>query len=69
MLGILLREFNLLAALPLLKTMNSLASTSPQVLAAISGYAIVEQLYLGSRTAVYRAVETATQRPVIIKVL
>ncbi|NJK37685.1 MAG: AAA family ATPase [Oscillatoriales cyanobacterium RM2_1_1] len=33
------------------------------------GYAIVEQLYLGSRTAVYRAIQTAEQRSVVIKVL
>jgi predicted ATPase/signal transduction histidine kinase len=36
---------------------------------AISGYTIVEQLYLGTRTAVYRAVQKPTQRPVVIKVL
>ncbi|GAB4306126.1 MAG: AAA family ATPase [Oscillatoriaceae cyanobacterium] len=35
----------------------------------ISGYAIIEQLYLGSRTAVYRAMQTAQQRSVAIKVL
>ena len=35
----------------------------------ISGYTIVEQLYLGSRTAVYRAVQHAQQRPVVMKVL
>jgi PAS domain S-box-containing protein len=35
----------------------------------ISGYTIIEQLYLGSRTAVYRAVQTAQQRPVVIKML
>ncbi|MGG6295514.1 trifunctional serine/threonine-protein kinase/ATP-binding protein/sensor histidine kinase [Leptolyngbya sp. AN02str] len=36
---------------------------------AIAGYTIVEQLYLGSRTAVYRAVQTNVQHPVVIKVL
>ncbi|WP_008309979.1 AAA family ATPase [Leptolyngbya sp. PCC 6406] len=35
----------------------------------MAGYSIVEQLYLGSRTAVYRAIQTATQRPVVVKVL
>ncbi|MCG9886108.1 MAG: trifunctional serine/threonine-protein kinase/ATP-binding protein/sensor histidine kinase [Cyanobacteria bacterium] len=35
----------------------------------IAGYAIVEQLYLGSRTAVYRALNLASQRPVVIKIL
>ncbi|MBE9182580.1 AAA family ATPase [Oculatella sp. LEGE 06141] len=45
------------------------ASTSPHSLPDISGYAIVEQLYLGSRTAVYRAVEKAQQRSVVIKLL
>ncbi len=49
--------------------MTSPTSTSPHVLPEISGYGIVEQLYLGSRTAVYRAVQTAQQRPVVIKVL
>ncbi|MCC5614790.1 trifunctional serine/threonine-protein kinase/ATP-binding protein/sensor histidine kinase [Nostoc sp. CHAB 5836] len=45
------------------------ANTSPDSFPAISGYHLVEQLYLGSRTAVYRAVQTATPRPVVIKVL
>ena len=49
--------------------MTTEASTSPHVLPKIPGYGIVEQLYLGSRTAVYRAVQTAQQRPVVIKVL
>ena len=35
----------------------------------IVGYIIVEQLYLGTRTAVYRAVQAAQQCPVVIKVL
>jgi predicted ATPase/signal transduction histidine kinase/tRNA A-37 threonylcarbamoyl transferase component Bud32 len=35
----------------------------------IPGYTLVEQLYQGSRTAVYRGMETAQQRPVVIKVL
>ena len=45
------------------------ANTSPHAFPAISGYHFVEQLYLGARTAVYRAVQLATQRPVVIKVL
>ncbi|MBF2083206.1 AAA family ATPase [Thermoleptolyngbya sp. C42_A2020_037] len=35
----------------------------------IKGYTLVEHLYLGSRTAVYRAVQTSSQQPVVIKVL
>jgi len=45
--------------------MSRQASTFPK----IAGYTIVEQLYLGSRTAVYQAVQTAQQRSVVIKVL
>jgi predicted ATPase/signal transduction histidine kinase len=41
------------------------SSTPPQ----LPGYSIVEQLYEGSQTIVYRAVETASQRPVVIKLL
>lgn len=49
--------------------MTRSASTSLHSSPHISGYTIVEQLYLGSRTAVYRAVQNAQQRPVVIKVL
>ncbi|MDZ8183709.1 MAG: hypothetical protein RMX96_02455 [Nostoc sp. ChiSLP02] len=35
----------------------------------ISGYTLVEQLYLGSRKAVYRGVQTSQQCPVVIKTL
>lgn len=42
-----------------------MSSSFPQ----ISGYTVTEPLYLGDRTAVYRAVETASQRSVVIKVL
>ncbi|WP_414517211.1 AAA family ATPase [Nostoc sp. PCC 9305] len=35
----------------------------------IPGYAIVEQLYAGSQTIVYRAVQKSSQRPVVIKLL
>lgn len=36
---------------------------------AIAGYRLTEQLYSGSRTAVYRAVQEREQRTVIIKIL
>ncbi|MEA5553757.1 AAA family ATPase [Anabaena cylindrica UHCC 0172] len=45
-----------------------MTSTTPQF-REISGYTITEQLYLGSRTAVYRAVQNNRQLPVVIKVL
>ncbi|AKG20274.1 trifunctional serine/threonine-protein kinase/ATP-binding protein/sensor histidine kinase [Calothrix sp. 336/3] len=45
------------------------ANNSPDCFPAISGYRVVEQLYLGSRTVVYRAVQVDTQHPVVIKVL
>ncbi|MGG6293696.1 trifunctional serine/threonine-protein kinase/ATP-binding protein/sensor histidine kinase [Leptolyngbya sp. AN02str] len=38
-------------------------------LIALPGYLIVEQLYQGSRTTVYRAIQTSTQRPVVLKLL
>jgi len=49
--------------------MRLLNSNAPKPCPEIAGYRIVEQLYLGSHTAVYRAVQTATQRSVVIKVL
>ncbi|WP_416666617.1 trifunctional serine/threonine-protein kinase/ATP-binding protein/sensor histidine kinase [Egbenema bharatensis] len=48
--------------------MTSLANAASQVF-TFSDYTIVEQLYLGSRTIVYRAVQTSTQQSVVIKVL
>ncbi|MEM8614777.1 MAG: protein kinase, partial [Cyanobacteria bacterium P01_H01_bin.105] len=36
---------------------------------ALSGYIFVEPIYQGTRTRVYRAVETATQQTVVIKIL
>jgi PAS domain S-box-containing protein len=48
--------------------MNS-NSTRTQTLLHISGYTRLEQIYRGTRTIVYRAVQTETQRPVVIKVL
>ncbi|MEM8503204.1 MAG: AAA family ATPase [Cyanobacteria bacterium P01_D01_bin.1] len=44
-------------------------SPLPSSLAQLRGYTFVEQLYLGTRTAVYRMVQTAQQRPVVVKVL
>ncbi|AFZ02494.1 AAA family ATPase [Calothrix sp. PCC 6303] len=49
--------------------MNLPASNSSNTFPEIVGYAIVEQLYLGSRTVVYRAVQTTQQRLVVIKML
>ncbi len=43
-------------------------STAPQ-LPEISGYTITEQIYLGSRTTVYKAIHTNQRLPVVIKVL
>ncbi|MCF4966612.1 trifunctional serine/threonine-protein kinase/ATP-binding protein/sensor histidine kinase [Nostoc sp. CMAA1605] len=45
--------------------MTSQASKFPE----ISGYTITEQIYQGSRTAVYRAVRESQKLPVVIKVL
>ena len=45
------------------------ASTPKNAFPTISGYTLVEQLYVGSRTAVYRAVQVADRRSVVIKVL
>ncbi len=47
----------------------TLAASHPYPLPQIPGYALVEQLYEGSRTVVYRAVETSSQQQVIIKFL
>lgn len=49
--------------------MEPIASTEPHTLPHIPGYTIVEQLYWNFRTAVYRAVQVAQQRLVVIKVL
>ncbi|MFN6535317.1 MAG: AAA family ATPase [Nostoc sp. EkiNYC01] len=45
--------------------MTSLAQQFPKIF----GYTLVEQLYLGSRTAVYRGVQRSQQCPVVIKTL
>lgn len=47
------------------RTVHDDASRFP----VIPGYALQEQLYLGSRTVVYRALETAQQRSVVLKLL
>ena len=49
--------------------MGSLISLTSDSWPDISGYIITERLYVGTRTAVYRAVQTDSQRPVVIKVL
>ncbi|MGD1928264.1 MAG: AAA family ATPase [Leptolyngbyaceae cyanobacterium] len=49
--------------------MKLTASLPQTAFPTISGYTLVEQLYVGSRTAVYRAVQNADQRSVVIKVL
>ena len=46
----------------------AIVSSVAQMLPEIPGYDIVEQLYLGARTAVYRAVQQQKQRSVVIKV-
>ena len=49
--------------------MGSLISLASDLWPDISGYIITERLYIGSRTAVYRAVQADSQRPVVIKIL
>ena len=49
--------------------MGSLTNLVSDLWPDISGYVITEKLYVGPRTAVYRAVQTDSQRPVVIKVL
>ncbi|OKH44339.1 hypothetical protein NIES2101_28440 [Calothrix sp. HK-06] len=49
--------------------MTFLANTSLNLSPNIFGYSLVEKIYLGSRTAVYRAIQVESQRPVVIKVL
>lgn len=45
------------------------SASSLSSLPKISGYTLLEQIYLGSRTVVYRAVEQQNNRSVILKVL
>jgi serine/threonine protein kinase len=49
--------------------MSPKAGTTSHSLLKIAGYDTLAQLYLGSRTVVYQAVQTGTQRSVVIKVL
>ncbi|MBO3463840.1 hypothetical protein G7B40_029945 [Aetokthonos hydrillicola Thurmond2011] len=44
-------------------------STYSNTLPDIPGYTVVEQLYVGYRASVYRAVEDASQRLLVIKLL
>ncbi len=44
-------------------------SSLPSSLAQLSGYTVVEVLYQGTRTAVYRMLQIAQQRPVVVKIL
>ena len=48
---------------------NTQTHTNPNLLPHLAGYTIIEQLYTGSRTAVYRGLQLTPQRPVIIKIL
>ena len=47
--------------------MASPQTEAPFSVPATPGYTLTEQLYSSAKTAVYRAVETETQRPVVIK--
>ncbi|XGV88162.1 MAG: trifunctional serine/threonine-protein kinase/ATP-binding protein/sensor histidine kinase [Limnothrix sp. BL-A-16] len=49
--------------------MSPLTSSSSQSGPAIVGYTLTEQLYRGSKTAVYRGIQNADQRSVVVKVL
>jgi predicted ATPase/signal transduction histidine kinase len=49
--------------------MGALVNSASDLFPQIPSYPIVEQLYSGSRTAVYRGVQAIDQEPVVIKVL
>ncbi len=49
--------------------MTPIANTGTDIFPHIPGYTIFEQIYSGSRTEVYRAMQTSQQRPVVIKLL
>lgn len=49
--------------------MGSLISLTSDSWPDISGYTLTERLYIGTRTAVYRAIQIDSQRPVVIKLL
>lgn len=47
--------------------MASIPSAVPNAFPCISGYQIIEQLYQGTKTTIYRGIQIDSQRPVIIK--
>ncbi|MBD2635221.1 AAA family ATPase [Limnothrix sp. FACHB-881] len=49
--------------------MSPLTGSSSRPLPVIAGYTIIEQLYSGSRTAVYRGIQDGDQRSVVLKIL
>ncbi|MCY7406980.1 MAG: trifunctional serine/threonine-protein kinase/ATP-binding protein/sensor histidine kinase [Alkalinema sp. CAN_BIN05] len=49
--------------------MGSLTSLVSDLWPDIAGYVLTERLYFGPRSAVYRAVQATSERPVVIKVL
>ncbi len=49
--------------------MKLTASTQPNPSLYMTGYTLVEELYSGSRTLVYRAIRVCDQHPVILKIL
>ncbi len=49
--------------------MTNVAESSPLTNLHLSGYTLVECIYQGTRTTVYRAVGTATQQSVVVKIL
>ena len=51
------------------RNMKLTANTTPSTFPHISGYSILEQVYVGSRTIVYRALQELEARPVVIKML
>jgi protein kinase len=44
-------------------------NTDGDLRSTISGYRLIEELYRGSRSLVYRAIREADQHPVVIKFL
>ena len=52
-----------------LKSMIRPNTIAPKSLAQLSDYTLVELIYQGARTVVYRAFQTEQQRPVVIKAL
>lgn len=50
-------------------SMPPLASFSSDAWPCVSGYSLVEELYAGARTTIYRGIEESSQRPVVVKLL